>query len=140
MIEYQYVNIKDNINTNRFTLWLKNVIKEELYVEGTIGYIFCDDNYLLDVNQKFLQHDTYTDIITFPFSTDDSKVLSGEIFISIDRVLENADKFDVSFDLELARVLVHGILHLCGYDDHREEEKLQMRSKEDYYLSLLPKI
>ncbi|MBN2637586.1 MAG: rRNA maturation RNase YbeY [Bacteroidales bacterium] len=140
MIEIQYVNTNVEINTKDYILWLKNVIKEEFYIEGNVGYVFCEDEYLLSINQQYLQHDTYTDIITFPLMDENSKVLSGEIYISIERIKDNAEKFQVSLRLELARVLVHGILHLCGYDDHTDEEKRQMRSKEDYYLSLLPKI
>ncbi|MCB0460671.1 MAG: rRNA maturation RNase YbeY, partial [Flavobacteriaceae bacterium] len=99
-----------------------------------ISYIFCDDDYLLDINVKYLKHNTLTDIISFDY-TDDG-LISGDVFVSIDRVKENAEKFNVSFQDELHRVMIHGILHFCGYKDKTKEEEQLMRSKEDYYLSL----
>jgi rRNA maturation RNase YbeY len=119
-----------------FSEWLKQVIKKENGVLGNIQYVFCSDEYLLDVNLKYLHHDYFTDIITFPFSEDD-KIISGEIYISIDRVRENAKKNNVRFVQELARVIVHGVLHLLGYEDYSSEQKKEMRQKEDYYLNLL---
>jgi len=119
-----------------FSEWLKQVIKKENGVLGNIQYVFCSDEYLLDVNLKYLHHDYFTDIITFPFSEDD-KIISGEIYISIDRVRENAKKNNVLFVQELARVIVHGVLHLLGYEDYSSEQKKEMRQKEDYYLNLL---
>ena len=112
--------------------WLKAVATEESRKLGRINIIFCSDNYLLDVNLKFLQHDYYTDIITFDYCEKD--ILSGDLFISIDSVRDNADFFGTTFENELNRVIVHGILHLIGYDDHTEEEQKTMRSKENYYL------
>ncbi len=112
--------------------WLKAVATEESKKLGRINIIFCSDNYLLDVNMKFLQHDYYTDIITFDYCEKD--ILSGDLFISIDSVRANGDFFGTTFENELNRVIVHGILHLIGYDDHTEEEQKIMRSKENYYL------
>ena len=117
--------------------WLKKSIQTEGKVAGEINYIFCDDDYLAKINYKYLKHNTLTDIITFPYSNS-SSVISGDVFISIDRVNENAVGLNIKFETELARVLIHGVLHLVGYNDHSNEEKRQMRSKEDYYLNLLP--
>lgn len=110
--------------------WITAIIyKEGKRKVGNINYIFCDDEYLLDINQKHLQHDTYTDIITFDYS--EGMVVSADIFISIDRVKENAMIFNVSFEDEFLRVLSHGVLHLCGYNDGTEGEKAEMRTKEN---------
>ena len=113
--------------------WITAVIKEEGFIEGDINYIFMNDEMLLNINEEFLGHDTYTDIITFDLSEEENEI-SGEIFISTERVIENAVKFKVSYPEEMHRVLIHGILHLCGYNDKTEEEKVEMRAKEDYYL------
>lgn len=118
--------------------WLKFVASSEVRRMGAVNIIFCSDNYLLDVNVKYLHHDYFTDIITFDYC--EGNVLSGDLFISIDSVRENASFFGVEFSDELNRVMVHGILHLIGYDDHTEEEQKVMRSKEDYYLSLRPTV
>jgi rRNA maturation RNase YbeY len=99
-----------------------------------LDYIFCDDEYLLKINQDYLDHDTYTDIITFPYG--DLNVIAGDIFISVERVKENAVNFRVDFELELKRVMAHGVLHLLGYGDKSEEEVLQMRLKEDEKIKL----
>lgn len=121
-----------------FKQWIRQVLhREGENRDGEIQYIFCDDTYLLEINQKYLNHDTYTDIITFPLNNAGS-IISGEIYISIDRVEENASKEKQEKSKELARVMVHGILHLLGYNDASPEEKLLMRQKEDYYLNLLP--
>ena len=113
--------------------WITAVIQEENFVEGDINYIFMNDEMLLELNKKFLDHDTYTDIITFDLSEKEN-VVSGEIYISTDRVIENAAKYNVIYPEEMHRVLIHGILHLCGYNDKSEEEKEEMRAKENYYL------
>ena len=112
--------------------WIKNTIVSEKKTLGEINYIFCDDDYLLEKNQTFLNHDTLTDIITFDYSNENG--IRGDIFISIDRVKENARKFAVPFDTELGRVMIHGVLHLIGYKDKSDEEKELMREKEDFYL------
>ena len=114
--------------------WLKLVAESEIRRLGDIAIIFCSDNYILDINQRFLQHDYFTDVITFDYCEGDR--LSGDLFISIDSVRENAIEYGTEFKDELNRVIVHGILHLIGYDDHTEEDIKQMRAKENYYLSL----
>ena len=114
--------------------WLKIVAESEIRRLGQISIIFCSDNYILDINQRFLQHDYFTDIITFDYCEGDR--LSGDLFISVDSVRENAIEYGSSFNDELNRVMVHGILHLIGYDDHTDEDIRQMRSKENYYHSL----
>ena len=115
------------------TKWIKNAIGTEDKELGEINYIFCDDQYLLKKNQEYLQHDTFTDIITFDYSEENR--LSADIFISIERVKENAITFAVPFETELRRVIIHGILHLMGYKDKSEEEAETMRNKENFYLS-----
>lgn len=123
--------LKDKALNNK---WLKMVAASELRKIGDINIIFCSDNYILDVNMKYLQHDYFTDIITFDYCEKD--VLSGDLFISIDSVRENALFYGTEFPEELNRVMVHGVLHLIGYDDHTEEDIKTMRSKENYYLDL----
>ncbi|AOW21117.1 rRNA maturation RNase YbeY [Urechidicola croceus] len=121
-------------NPEVITTWISQSIENEGFEEGEINYIFCSDEYLLEKNVKFLKHNTLTDIISFDYSM--GKLVSGDIFISIDRVIDNAKTFDVSFNDELNRVMIHGILHYCGYKDKTDDEKMLMCSKEDYYLSL----
>ena len=118
--------------------WLKFVAASEAKKVGDIGIIFCSDNYILDINIKYLGHDYYTDIITFDYCEGD--LLSGDLFISVDSVRENASFYGVDFPTELNRVIVHGLLHLIGYDDHLEEDIAVMRAKENYYLSLRDKV
>jgi probable rRNA maturation factor len=113
--------------------WLSVVCAEEGKVLDEVNLIFCSDEYLLKMNVEYLQHDYYTDIISFDYC--EANRILGDLFISKDRVLDNADQNNVTFDLELQRVIVHGVLHLCGYKDKSEEEEKLMRSKEDYYLS-----
>lgn len=115
--------------------WLRLVAESEIRRIGNINIIFCSDDYILDINQRFLSHDYFTDIITFDYC--EGEFLSGDLFISVDSVRENAAEYGEDFKRELSRVIVHGILHLIGYDDHSEEEQKEMRAKEDYYLSLL---
>lgn len=115
-------------------VWLQQVVHKEGKVTGDISYVFCDDAYMLQQNNAFLQHDTYTDIITFDECVGD--VISGSILISADRVAENASKFGKTFENELLRVVVHGTLHLCGYKDKSESEAKLMRQKEDESLAL----
>ncbi|MCQ2181154.1 MAG: rRNA maturation RNase YbeY [Bacteroidales bacterium] len=110
------------------------VAESEIRKISDINVIFCSDNYILDVNMKYLQHDYFTDIITFDYCEGDR--LSGDLFISIDSVRENSQFYGTSFADELNRVIVHGVLHLIGYDDHSEADIATMRAKEDYYLSL----
>ena len=118
--------------------WLKMVAESEIRRIGDINIIFCSDNYILDVNMKYLQHDYFTDIITFDYC--EKNRLNGDLFISVDSVRENALFYGTEFSDELNRVIVHGILHLVGYDDHSEEDIAVMRSKADYYLGLRSKL
>lgn len=118
----------------RTSSWLRLVAESEICKIGEISVIFCSDNYILDVNQRYLQHDYFTDIITFDYCK--GKTLSGDLFISVDSVRENAIEYGTEFKDELDRVIVHGVLHLIGYDDHSDEDITVMREKENYYLSL----
>ena len=118
--------------------WLKLVAESEIKKIGDINVIFCSDNYILDVNMKYLQHDYFTDIITFDYC--EKNILSGDLFISIDSVKDNAEFYGVDFDEELNRVMVHGLLHLIGYDDHTESDIAMMRYKENYYLDIRKKL
>lgn len=122
---------KNKMATNR---WLKSVAVSEIRKLGDINVIFCSDDYILEVNKKYLSHDYFTDIITFDYCNGD--ILSGDLFISIDSVKENSIFYKTEFIDELNRVIVHGLLHLIGYDDHSEEDIKMMRSKEDHYLSI----
>ena len=115
--------------------WYSKVANQEEKVLGDLTIIFCSDDYLLEVNREHLNHDYYTDIITFDYS--DFPTVSGDLFISVDRVKENATDFNVSFEHELHRVIIHGFLHLCGYFDKTNEDELLMRSKENQALSLI---
>ncbi|MBO5596684.1 MAG: rRNA maturation RNase YbeY [Bacteroidales bacterium] len=128
-------SFKDKRLTSR---WLKFVAESEAKRLGDISIIFCSDNYILDVNIKYLKHDYYTDIITFDYC--EGNRLSGDLFISVDSVRENAAFYGTEFMDELNRVIVHGVLHLIGYDDHSEEDIAVMRSKENYYLSQRPNV
>lgn len=113
--------------------WLILVAKEEGYQVGTLNYVFCNDEYILETNRKYLQHDYYTDIITFD-NTENFKI-SGDLVVSLDTVKSNAEMIGVDLSQELCRVIVHGVLHLCGYLDKSEDEEKVMRGKENYYLS-----
>lgn len=135
MISYYFQDtdfkFRDRRKTNE---WLKLATESEIRRIGNISIIFCSDNYVLDINQKYLQHDYFTDIITFDYCEGDR--LSGDLFISVDSVRENSVEFGTEFKDELNRVIIHGLLHLVGYDDHTEKDIKLMRSKENYYLSL----
>ena len=120
----------------RIRHWILTTIQEEGKNAGMIQFVFCDDDQLLQINRDFLNHDTLTDIITFNYN-DEFAGVSGDIFISVDRVKENAAEYDVPFDKELYRVIIHGILHLLGYDDQDDSSRTAMRKIENYYLSLL---
>lgn len=134
MISYYFEDtdfiFKGKARNNR---WLRIVAESEIRRIGSISIIFCSDNYILDINQKYLEHDYFTDIITFDYCEDDK--LSGDLFISIDSVMENSIEYGTEFNDELNRVIVHGLLHLIGYDDHTDEDAAEMRAKENYYLS-----
>jgi len=120
-------------NKIRVKQWINSTIRAEGFKLSELAYVFCSDAYLLKINQQYLDHDTYTDIITFDNSERDDVVL-GDIFISIDRIRENAAKFNVSENTELHRVIVHGVLHLLGYKDKTIADKQKMTEKEDFYL------
>lgn len=113
--------------------WIKNTIEEEGYILSELNCVFCSDIHLLQINQSYLQHNDLTDIITFDTSEESNKI-EGEIYISVERVEENAISLEVPLDTELNRVIIHGVLHLCGYRDKSAREKEMMRSKEDFYL------
>jgi rRNA maturation RNase YbeY len=134
MISFNYENDFILTNEDQISSWLSNVILSENKTEGDINYIFCNDDFLLNINQQYLNHDTLTDIISFDYSVGNE--LHGDIFISTDRVADNAFDFNVSFELELLRVLVHGVLHYCGYKDKSPADELVMRSKEDEKIQL----
>ncbi len=134
MVSYFNEDISFPFKEKRLTSrWLKFVAESESKRLGDIAVIFCSDNYILDVNIKYLQHDYFTDIITFDYC--EGNRLSGDLFISIDSVRENAAFYKTEFAQELNRVIVHGLLHLIGYDDHTPEDVAVMRAKENYYLS-----
>lgn len=122
------------LHQKQYEEWLKTVVESEGKTLGDLSYIFCSDQDLLDINQTYLNHDTFTDIITFDYSEDD--FISAEIYISIDRVKENAKTFDVEFENELRRVMVHGVLHCCKYGDSTKELKANMRQLENKKIEL----
>lgn len=123
-------------NSEKIQQWILQTIETENHLLEELNYIFCNDDYLLQMNLEYLDHDTLTDIITFDNSEEEGKI-AGDIFISIERVVENAQIFEVSFENELQRVMIHGVLHLLGYADKGEENERLMREKENHYLSKL---
>mgnify|MGYP000166803812 FL=1 len=138
MIEFNYLTDFRLKNESNVKDWILNIINSEGREEGDIIYIFCDDNYLHKLNVEFLNHDTLTDIISFDYGM--SKQINGEIYISIERVLENSVDFKTKFEDELHRVMIHGILHFCGYKDKSDNEEKCMRKKEDESLQKLSEI
>lgn len=122
-------------NQKKLVKWISDVISSEGFQVGEINYIFCNDSYLNKINQEFLNHDTFTDIISFDYTL--GKEVGGDIFISTERVLENAEKFNEVFENELYRVMIHGILHFMGYKDKTKKEKTLMRTKEDEKIFIL---
>nr|WP_321233956.1 rRNA maturation RNase YbeY [uncultured Psychroserpens sp.] len=135
MISFNYETDFKLENETQVSNWISQTISSENCNEGEINYIFCDDDYLHKLNVEFLDHDTLTDIISFDYSV--GKELHGDIYISIERVLDNASDFEVKFSEELLRVIIHGILHYCGYKDKSENDAKLMRGKENYYLDTL---
>jgi probable rRNA maturation factor len=133
MIGFQYIENDKLSNTEDLNLWLNSVIKEEGMLIGDLVYVLCTDEYLLKKNIQFLNHNTLTDVITFDYSQDE--IISGDILISTERVVENAKIFKVNYLTELQRVMVHGLLHLLGYKDKIEKDANTMREKENYYLN-----
>ncbi|SDH46996.1 rRNA maturation RNase YbeY [Flavobacterium omnivorum] len=134
MINFNYETDFNLDNEEAIASWLSAVIISEKKKEGEISYIFCDDKYLHKINLEYLNHDTLTDVISFDYTMGNE--ISGDVFISVERVKDNAADFNVSFEDELKRVLVHGILHYCGYKDKGESEELLMRNKEDEKIAL----
>ena len=135
MIDFHYETDFNLTNETQLTDWVVNCIESDAFKVGEINYIFCDDAYLHKLNVEFLQHDTFTDIISFDNTL--GKIIGGDIFISIERVKENSKTFNTSFDAELHRVMIHGVLHFMNYKDKTEEEKVTMRAKENQCLFLL---
>ena len=135
MIEIQEVNIKSlELKVNQFNSFISNILISEKKTEGDVVLIFCSDEYLLEINKKHLNHNYYTDIITFDYCVEN--IVSGDLYISIDRVKENSKTFNDSFINELSRVVIHGVLHLCGYNDKTEADQKNMRNLENKYLAM----
>ncbi|MFT6796235.1 MAG: putative rRNA maturation factor [Maribacter sp.] len=129
MTDFHYETDFNLEDESKFFAWISNVCMSEGFTLGDLNYIFCNDAYLLNINQSYLQHDDYTDIITFDYTV--GKVLSGDIYISIERVSENSVSFEVSLQNELLRVMAHGLLHLMAYKDKEQKHIIEMRAKED---------
>ena len=133
MIDYQYVENQELSNIDNISLWLNNVIEEEGKQTGELVYVLCKDDYLLKKNIQFLNQDMLTDVITFDYCK--GEIINGDILISTERVNENAKIYKVNYLTELHRVMVHGLLHLLGYNDKNEKDIRTMREKENYYLN-----
>jgi probable rRNA maturation factor len=134
-VRFSYADRRFSLSGKRvLQSFLIDVIKAECGIPCRLQYIFCSDDYLHGINISFLEHDDYTDIITFDLSDDNASLIEGEIYISVDRVEANSQEFAVSFKQEMLRVIFHGALHLCGYGDKSEVERVQMRAKENEYL------
>ncbi|WP_396187671.1 rRNA maturation RNase YbeY [Flavobacterium sp.] len=134
MITFNYESDFVLSNESIYSSWISAIIESENFLEGEINYIFCNDDYLHAINLQYLNHDTLTDIISFDYT--EGTLISGDIFVSIERVLDNAQEFKVSFEDELKRVLAHGVLHYCGYKDKSKEDVFLMRQKEDEKISM----
>ncbi|MFI2741704.1 rRNA maturation RNase YbeY [Zhouia sp. PK063] len=134
MIEFNYETDFSLHEENAYLNWIARIVESENKVLGEITYVFCDDDYLHKINVEYLNHDTLTDIISFDYS--EGNVISGDIFISIERVIDNAKEFNVSFDNELKRVMAHGVLHYCGFKDKSDADVLLMRSKEEEKINM----
>ncbi|AJR02890.1 rRNA maturation RNase YbeY [Siansivirga zeaxanthinifaciens] len=135
MINFNYETDFLIPNEDSIAKWITNTIADEGFKLEEINYVFCDDEYLHKLNVEFLDHDTLTDVISFDYTV--GKLIQGDIFISVERVRENALEFNTAFENELHRVMVHGVLHYCGYKDKTESDEQLMRTKEDYYLNQL---
>jgi rRNA maturation RNase YbeY len=129
MISFNYVTDFELENESQYDDWISRIIESEGFDEGEINYIFCDDEYLHKINVEYLDHDTLTDIISFDYTV--GNLIQGDIFVSVERVKDNANDFKVSFEEELKRVLSHGVLHCCGYKDKSPKDEALMRSKEE---------
>jgi rRNA maturation RNase YbeY len=134
MIEFNYELDFELSSEADYSIWIEKVILGHSYKLGELNYIFCDDAYLLKLNVEFLDHDTYTDIISFDYTI--GKLVGGDVFISLERVKENAQEMSLTVEEELKRVMIHGVLHYLGYKDKTKEEKEEMRSQEDISISL----
>ena len=133
MIDFEFLDIEiPGFDSEFFILSINALITQENFESGDITIIFCNDNYLLEVNKTHLNHDYFTDIITFDYTM--NSIICGDLFISVERIRENAITYGVGFNVELSRVVFHGILHLCGYKDKSYEDQLVMRVKENFYL------
>lgn len=133
MIDFEFLDVEiPGFDSEFFVSSITSLVDNEGFIIGATTIIFCSDDYLLDINRSYLNHDYYTDIITFDYS--EGIVISGDLFISIDRIIDNSKLFNVSFNQELCRVIYHGFLHLCGYKDKTEEDIKLMRNKESFYL------
>ncbi|MRT15431.1 rRNA maturation RNase YbeY [Vitellibacter sp. q18] len=135
MIEFNFETEFKLKESSKLKKWIANTIASEGFQLGDISYVFCDDAYLLKLNQDYLNHDTLTDIISFDYRM--NKEINGEIYISVERVAENAKDFSIDFYTELHRVMIHGILHFCGFKDKTQSEEQKMRQREDEALKLL---
>jgi rRNA maturation RNase YbeY len=134
MTDFNYISDFQLVDEKSYSNWIHKIAQTEQKILSDICYIFCDDEYLLNMNQEYLNHDTLTDIITFDYTK--GNTISGDIFISVERVTENADNFEVGFEQELRRVMAHGILHLSGYGDKTEKDIVVMRHKEEEMMNL----
>ena len=133
MIDFNFEDVSFDLpDKNALVSWIKSAIENEQKKMGNITYIFCSDEYLWNMNKQFLNHDYYTDIITFDYVKDN--VISGDLFISYDRIKDNAEKFNVLRETELLRVMIHGVLHLVGYDDLTDEDEIEIHKREDFFL------
>ncbi len=134
-IYFHKESVSIEFNEDLVSNWINSCISEVSKITGDLSVIFCNDEYLKTINIKYLNHDYYTDIITFDYSEKDT--ISGDLFISIDRVIENAKLNNVHFINELYRVIIHGVLHLCGYNDKTVKEKKEIREKENFFLNII---
>jgi len=134
MIEFHYLIDIELVRSDRYTKWLYNLADNEGKKIGDLSFVFTDDHYLLELNKKYLNHDFYTDILTFDNSS--GITINGDVFISVDRVRENASQFNQPFERELARVMAHGLLHMMGYDDKNAASRKIMKDKEDYAINM----
>ncbi|MEK6452302.1 MULTISPECIES: rRNA maturation RNase YbeY [unclassified Myroides] len=134
MISFNYESDFQLDKENLYEEWIESIIASEGFYLGEISYIFCDDEYLHNINVEYLDHDTLTDIISFDYT--EGKIISGDIFLSVERVRDNAKDFNVEFSTELLRVMCHGILHYCGYKDKTDEDSKLMRSKEEEKMAM----
>lgn len=136
MVDFNFENVDElALDFEAISKWIETIVSRETFELGELSYIFCDDVTILEINQNFLNHDYYTDVITFDYT--ERKLVSGDIYISLDTVTSNAKLFKTPFLQELHRVIIHGIFHLCGYKDKSEKDEKIMRQKEDEALQLI---